>query len=85
MTMPYYCILMDCEMKIMNGYEATLEIRKVEKSYGVHIPIIGLTAHTMGSEEANRTIKAGMDTCLSKPLNHHNLLEAIRQINELKQ
>ncbi|PON69461.1 CheY-like superfamily [Parasponia andersonii] len=41
MTLPYYCILMDFEMKIMNGYEATVEIRKVEKSYGVQIPIIG--------------------------------------------
>ncbi|PON71807.1 Signal transduction histidine kinase, TMAO sensor TorS [Parasponia andersonii] len=83
-TLPYDCILMDCEMKTMNGYEATIQIRKMEKSYGVHIPIIGLTAHTMGSEEANRTIEAGMDACLSKPLNHHDLIEAIIEIKESK-
>ncbi|XP_062100710.1 histidine kinase CKI1-like [Humulus lupulus] len=80
MTLPFDFILMDCEMSIMDGYEATREIRKVEKSYGVHIPIIGLTAHSPGSEEANQTIQAGMDACLSKPLKHDNLLDAIRYI-----
>lgn len=68
------------QMKVMNGFEATMEIRKVEKSYGVHIPIFGLTAHTLDSEEANRTIEAGMDACLSKPLRHDNLVKAIKRI-----
>ncbi|XP_062098539.1 histidine kinase CKI1 [Humulus lupulus] len=83
-TLPYYCILMDCEMSVMNGYEATKEIRKEEKLYGVHIPIIGLTAHTPGSEETNKTIQAGMDACLSKPLKNDDLFQAIRYINASK-
>ncbi|XP_060960968.1 histidine kinase CKI1 [Cannabis sativa] len=77
MTLPYDYILMDCEMPIMDGFEATREIRKVEKSYGVHIPIIGLTAHDPNSKEAKKTKQVGMDYCLSKPLKHHDLLKAL--------
>lgn len=68
-------------MPIMSGYEATREIRKVEQLYGVHIPIIALTAHTPGSEEANKTIEAGMDVYLCKPLRSEHLMEAIRYIH----
>ncbi|KAK4848401.1 hypothetical protein QYF36_012510 [Acer negundo] len=78
--LPYDYILMDCEMPIMNGFEATKQIRKEEKYYGVHIPIIALTAHVSG-EKAENTISAGMDVHLGKPLNKENLLEAIRYIN----
>ena len=67
-------------MPVMNGYEATKEIRKMEKSYGVHIPIIALTAHTSGGE-ANVAIEAGMDVHLGKPLKKEHLLEAIRYID----
>ncbi|XP_060963960.1 histidine kinase CKI1 [Cannabis sativa] len=84
MTLPYYCILMDCEMSVMNGYEATKEIRKEEKLYGAHIPIFGLTAHTAGSEETDKTTEAGMDACLSKPLKQNDLFKAIRSINASK-
>jgi CheY-like chemotaxis protein len=66
-------------MPIMNGFEATKQIRKMEKHYGVHIPIIALTAHTSGGE-VNMTIEAGMDVHLSKPLKKEHLLEAIRYI-----
>ncbi|KAL5791931.1 hypothetical protein ACOSP7_000525 [Xanthoceras sorbifolium] len=79
-NMPYDYILMDCEMPIMNGFEATKQIRKEEKYYGIHIPIIALTAHVSG-EEAKNTILAGMDVHLGKPLKKENLLEAIRYIN----
>ncbi|KAJ7977651.1 Histidine kinase [Quillaja saponaria] len=78
--LPYDYILMDCEMPVMNGFEATKEIRKMEKHYGVHIPIIALTAHTSGAE-VSRTIQAGMDVHLAKPLTRENLLEAIRYIH----
>ncbi|TXG63311.1 hypothetical protein EZV62_010305 [Acer yangbiense] len=78
--LPYDYILMDCEMPIMNGFEATKQIRKEEKYYAVHIPIIALTAHVSG-KEAENTILAGMDVHLGKPPNKENLLEAIRYIN----
>ncbi|KAL4028892.1 hypothetical protein IC575_012104 [Cucumis melo] len=79
-TLPYDYILMDCEMPIMDGYEATREIRKVERYYNTHIPIIALTAHTTG-EEAGKTIEAGMDVHLGKPLRKEKLLEAITCIH----
>ncbi|KAK9292122.1 hypothetical protein L1049_020080 [Liquidambar formosana] len=80
-VLPYDYIFMDCEMELMNGYEATRAIRKAEKEYGVYIPIIALTAHAM-TEEASKTINAGMDFHLTKPLRMDKLLEAIRTIDE---
>ncbi|KAJ7973052.1 Histidine kinase [Quillaja saponaria] len=77
---PYDYILMDCEMPVMNGFEATREIRKMEKHCGVHTPIIALTAHTSGAE-VSKTIQAGMDIHLAKPLTGEHLLEAIRYIH----
>ncbi|XP_042939058.1 histidine kinase CKI1-like [Carya illinoinensis] len=77
-TLPYDYILMDCEMPILNGYKATEEIRKMEKHFGVHTPIIALTAHT--DEEARKTIEAGMDVYIGKPLKREHLLEAIRYL-----
>ena len=67
-------------MPVMYGYEATKQIRKMEKSFSVHIPIIALTAHTSGGE-ANMAIEVGMDVHLSKPLKKEHLLEAIRYID----
>ncbi|XP_022965407.1 histidine kinase CKI1 [Cucurbita maxima] len=78
--LPYDYILMDCEMPVMDGYEATRQIRKVERDYNTHIPIIALTAHASG-EEARRTIEAGMDVHLGKPLKKESLLEAIKCIH----
>lgn len=69
------------QMPIMDGFEATRQIRKMEDSYGVHIPIIALTAHTTGGEETSMTIKAGMDIHLCKPFKSEQLLEAIRCIH----
>lgn len=65
-------------MPILNGYKATEEIRKMEKHFGVHTPIIALTAHT--DEEARKTIEAGMDVYIGKPLKREHLLEAIRYL-----
>ncbi|KAF8387742.1 hypothetical protein HHK36_026396 [Tetracentron sinense] len=79
-TLPYDYIFMDCEMPIMNGYEATRQIRKEEERYNVHIPIIALTAHATG-EETNKTMQAGMDFHLTKPLQKDQLLDAIQFIN----
>lgn len=58
-------ILMDCQMPVMDGYEATRRIREIEKSHGVHIPIFALTANT--GKEAILSIEAGMDDHLIKP------------------
>lgn len=68
------------QMPVMDGYEATRLIRREEKEYGVHIPIIALTAHAM-PEEANNTIGAGMDFHLTKPLQVDQLVEVIRTLD----
>ncbi|XP_073157510.1 histidine kinase CKI1-like isoform X2 [Henckelia pumila] len=73
---PFDCILMDCEMPIMNGIEATRRIRQEEGFYGVRIPIIALTAHVRG-EEIDMMIEAGVDDLLTKPLNKQNLMKVV--------
>ncbi|XP_057461146.1 histidine kinase CKI1-like [Actinidia eriantha] len=80
-VLPYDYILMDCEMPVMDGFEATRRIREEERYYGVHIPIIALTAHTREGEEANKMMQSGMDFHLPKPLSREQLMEAIHHIH----
>ncbi|CAD6212750.1 unnamed protein product [Miscanthus lutarioriparius] len=78
---PYDAILMDCQMPVMDGYEATRRIREAESCYGVHTPIIALTAHAMQDEEQRqKTIAAGMDLHLTKPMERRSIAEAIRRV-----
>ena len=58
-------VFMDIQMPLMNGYEATHEIRKIKTS--THIPIIALTAGTV-KEEKERCLSVGMDDYLTKPI-----------------
>ncbi|KAL6502790.1 hypothetical protein OROHE_024217 [Orobanche hederae] len=77
---PFDCILMDCQMKIMNGDEATIRIREAEQVYGVRrIPIIALTAHNRGKEIDNM-VQAGVDGYITKPLDKKKLLEAVSEL-----
>ncbi|CAN0896905.1 Histidine kinase CKI1 [Linum grandiflorum] len=77
-VLPYDCILMDCQMPKMDGYEATMAIREDERRYGIRTPIIGLTGHT-SKEELDRMIEAGMDVHLTKPAQREDILEAVRR------
>ncbi|KAJ6941384.1 histidine kinase CKI1 [Populus alba x Populus x berolinensis] len=54
-VLPYDYILMDCEMPKINGCEATRQIRKEEKFYGVHIPMLAFSADNSGDE--NKKLK----------------------------
>lgn len=64
-------VLMDCRMPEMDGYEATIELRRLEGD-GPRLPVIALTAGAMGDEE-ERCRAAGMDDFLPKPLGLEDL------------
>lgn len=69
-------ILMDLQMPIMNGYEATKHIRlKLNHS----IPIIALTANAIKGEKEN-CLEAGMNDYISKPFKEHDLIQAILKL-----
>ena len=71
-------VLMDVQMPVMGGLEATAAIRARERATGGHLPIIALTAHVMsGDREECRA--AGMDAFVSKPLRPAELFAAIDQ------
>ncbi|KAI8384917.1 uncharacterized protein BYT42DRAFT_493432 [Radiomyces spectabilis] len=73
-------ILMDVQMPVMGGFEATQRIRAIEKAAGngSRIPIIALTAHAMiGDRE--KCLEAGMDEYVTKPLRFPDLISAIKK------
>ncbi|ORY65919.1 histidine kinase [Pseudomassariella vexata] len=70
-------ILMDVQMPIMGGFEATGKIREYERSLGTYkTPIIALTAHAMMGDR-EKCIQAQMDEYLSKPLQQNHLIQTI--------
>ena len=75
----YGLIFMDCQMPVMDGYQATEEIRKQELQAGTrHTPIIALTAHAMKGDR-DRCLSSGMDDYLSKPFKEKDLITILNQ------
>ena len=67
-------VLMDIKMPVMDGFEATRQIRKLKPE----LPIIAQTAYTM-SEEKERALTAGCDNYITKPLKSGELIELIKK------
>lgn len=77
-------IFMDCQMPIMDGYQATTSIRQIENNEGrPRVPIIALTAGNT-KEEKQRGLDAGMDKYLTKPFKIENIREALEFFSVIK-
>jgi len=75
----YDLVLMDAEMPILSGLEATRLIRKNERASGRHIPIIAMTAYAM-KEDKDRCLAAGMDGYLSKPAKSEEINDIVASL-----
>ncbi len=75
---PFDLILMDLQMPVMDGLEATKQIREQEKATDRHIPILATTAHAMTLHRES-CMAAGMDDYLTKPIHRADLYRAIEK------
>ena len=75
----YDMILMDVQMPVMNGYEATKAIRRSSHELAKKIPIIAMTANAF-SEDIQHSLAAGMNAHISKPVDMKTLEKTVRSI-----
>ena len=80
-TKYYDLVFMDCQMPVMDGYEAVEAMRRweTENSTGRRLPIFALTASAM-PDERDRCINSGMDGCLAKPVKREVIEAVLRKI-----
>jgi CheY-like chemotaxis protein len=71
-------VLMDVQMPVMGGFEATALIREREQAAGGYTRIVAMTAHAMAGDR-ERCIAAGMDGYISKPIDHTLLYEVVEE------
>lgn len=74
-------ILMDVQMPVMNGYEATRAIRALKRKDAGEIPIIAMTANAFAEDE-KEALSAGMDVHLAKPIDMELLKKVIREYTQ---
>ena len=75
----YDAVLMDVQMPVMNGYEASRRIRTSRRPFGKTIPIIALTANAF-AEDIVRSSEAGMDAHITKPIDENKLKECMLRL-----
>ncbi len=75
----YDAILMDIQMPVMNGYEATKQIRALPRQDAADLPIIALSANAF-EEDRELAVKSGMNDYLAKPLNEKELFRVLKNI-----
>jgi signal transduction histidine kinase/DNA-binding response OmpR family regulator len=71
-------VLMDVQMPVMDGFEATAAIRKKEEASGIHLPVVALTAHAMKGDR-EKCLAGGMDGYLTKPIRPQELDEILQR------
>ncbi len=76
-------VLMDVQMPVMDGWEATRAIREREAASGGHVPIIAMTAHAMKGDQ-ERCLEAGMDDYIAKPIDPDALSAILAKWNPCK-
>ena len=79
----YHAILMDIQMPVMDGYEATRAIRALKKRELAEIPIVALTANTF-REDVEAAREAGMVAHLAKPVDVQELLSTLQSVLALR-
>ncbi len=72
-------ILMDVQMPVMNGYEATRRIRALEREDAASIPIVAMTANAF-AEDVKEALNAGMNAHVSKPVDMEVLKRTIKEL-----
>ncbi|MBK8232897.1 MAG: response regulator [Candidatus Eisenbacteria bacterium] len=72
-------ILMDWQMPVMGGLEATRRIRELEQERGGHVPIVALTANVLQGDR-DRCLAAGMDDYVGKPIDREQLFAVIDKV-----
>jgi PAS domain S-box-containing protein len=74
-------VFMDVQMPELDGFEATRQIRELERARGGHVPILAMTARAM-SGDRERCLEAGMDDYVSKPVSKQLLERAIERYSQ---
>ena len=75
----YDVVFMDCDMPVMDGYDATVAIRRLEVESGRHIPIVAMTSYDREADK-ERCLASGMDDYLTKGVNASSLSRVIERV-----
>jgi len=71
-------VLMDVQLPVMDGFEATAAIRTIGEPRKSRVPIVALTAHAMKGDQ-DRCLEAGMDAYISKPIDSRELIAIVER------
>jgi PAS domain S-box-containing protein len=74
----YDLVFMDCQMPVLDGYDATRQIREAEQQSTSRVPIVALTAHALDSDR-HKALSCGMDNYLAKPVEAAQLIDMIQR------
>lgn len=75
----YQVVLMDVQMPVMNGYEATRAIRKLENKRLAALPVLAMTANAF-EEDKQEALRSGMDGHIAKPIDMKTLMEMLDEV-----